>query len=153
MKFARREFLHLAAGATRPAGPAGPPGGGGGGVDAVDFEAMGTAVLLQGHSHEVRQMRCESSRHAFILGRGEDGNPSFLVSFKISVGEIESNSQEIWIVSAERGEISYFPILGHEIYDGDVFTQYAVRADHAVQVKLTGIGFGGRYTQALQYSP
>src|SRR5215467_2241202 len=31
MKLARREFLHLAAGATRPAGPAGPPGGGGGG--------------------------------------------------------------------------------------------------------------------------
>ena len=117
-------------------------------LDTVDFEAMGTAVLLQGGSHEVRQMRCESSRHAFILGQGEDGNPSFLVSFKISVGEMESNSQEIWIVSAERGEISYFPILGHEIYDGDVFTQYAVRADHAVQVKLTGIGFGGRYTQA-----
>jgi hypothetical protein len=47
MKLDRRKFLHLAAGATRPAGPARPPGGGGGGsgggsrfgVNVLDFGA------------------------------------------------------------------------------------------------------------------
>jgi hypothetical protein len=117
-------------------------------LDTVDFFAMGTGVVLQGESMEIRQMRCESSGRALILGQDQSGNQSFLTNFRISIGEMESNSREIWIRNAARGYIECFPILGHEIYDGDVRTQYAIQVDNAAQVKLAYMQFGGSYSQA-----
>ena len=117
-------------------------------LDTVDFINMGTAVVLQGESMEIRQMRCESSGRALILGQDQSGNQSYLTNFRISVGEMESNSREIWIRNAARGYIECFPILGHEIYDGDVRTQYAIQVDNAAQVKLAYMQFGGSYSQA-----
>jgi hypothetical protein len=72
-------------------------------LDTVDFFAMGTGVVLQGESMEIRQMRCESSGRALILGQDQSGNQSFLTNFRISIGEMESNSREIWIRNAGSG--------------------------------------------------
>src|SRR5262249_10472797 len=73
MKLARREFLHLAAGATRPAGPAGPPGGGGGGgrpfgQNVLDYGANPTGQSDSVGAFEAAMKAARSAGYGLVVG-------------------------------------------------------------------------------------